>query len=154
MACEVKTFGNLQDFHKVQEYFGLRHGKRMEDNHYFSTYLLIQAKTKIQNSDDNWLNGINFSISPTGELIAMALGEKLALMSSSSWDTKSQISSYTLSWCGELEDPNQIVTSVLCLPMFGRSVSSGADWTCVALGLSSGMVVFYTDSGIKLYSQR
>ncbi|XP_075152474.1 rab3 GTPase activating protein isoform X2 [Haematobia irritans] len=124
MACEVKTFGFLQDFHKVQEYFGLKH-------------------------DENWLNGINYSISPTGELIAMALGEKLALLSSS-WNSTP---AYSLSWCGELEDPNQIVTSVLCLPMYGRSVSTGAEWTCVAMGLSSGMVVFYTDSGIKLYSQ-
>ncbi|XP_061394474.1 rab3 GTPase-activating protein non-catalytic subunit [Musca vetustissima] len=127
MSCEVKTYGNLKDFHKVQEYFGLKH-------------------------DDNWLSGINYSISPAGEMIAMALGEKLALLSSC-WDSKLQTSTYTLSWCGELEDPNQIVTSVLCLPMFGKTVSSGAEWTCIVMGLSSGMMVFYTDSGIKLYSQ-
>ncbi|XP_059221140.1 rab3 GTPase-activating protein non-catalytic subunit isoform X1 [Stomoxys calcitrans] len=124
MACEVKTFGYLQDFTKVQEYFGLKH-------------------------DENWLNGINYSISPTGELIAMTLGEKLALLSSS-WNSTP---TYSLCWCGELEDPNQIVTSVICLPMYGRSVNTGAEWTCVAMGLNSGMVVFYTDSGIKLYSQ-
>lgn len=81
------------------------------------------------------------------------MGEKLALLSSC-WDNKTQVSTYTLSWCGELENPNQIVTSVVCLPMFGRNVTTGAEWTCIAVGLSSGMVVFYTDSGIKIYSQR
>ncbi|KNC27812.1 Rab3 GTPase-activating protein regulatory subunit [Lucilia cuprina] len=127
MACEVKTFGNIKDFRKVQEYFGLGH-------------------------DDNWLNGINYAISPTGEVIALAQGEKIALLSSC-WDNKSQVSTYTLSWCGELEDPNQIVTSLVCLPMYGRNVTTGAEWTCIALGLNSGMVVFYTDSGSKIYSQ-
>lgn len=99
------------------------------------------------------MNGINYAISPTGEVIALALGEKLALLSSC-WDNKSQVTTYSLSWCGELENPNQIVTAVICLPMFGRDVITGAEWTCIVLGLSSGMVVFYTDSGNKIYSQR
>lgn len=102
--------------------------------------------------DDNWLNGITYATSPTGELIALAQGEKLAFLCSV-WDFKSQTQSYSLSWCGELENPYQIITSLLCLPMYGKSVSSGAEWTCIALGLNSGMVVFYTDCGIKLYSQ-
>lgn len=32
MACEVKTFGNIQDFRKVQEYFGLGHGETYTEN--------------------------------------------------------------------------------------------------------------------------
>lgn len=103
-------------------------------------------------SDENWLNAVNFSISPTGELIALGQGEKLALLSSQ-WDNKSQISTYVLSWCGELDDPNQIITSLLCLPIYGKGVSSGAEWTCIAIGLNSGMVLFYTDAGIKIFSQ-
>uniref|UniRef100_A0A034VHQ1 Rab3 GTPase-activating protein regulatory subunit n=1 Tax=Bactrocera dorsalis TaxID=27457 RepID=A0A034VHQ1_BACDO len=127
MSCEVKTFGEIRDFHKVQEYFGLSH-------------------------DENWLNAINFAISPTGELIALGQGEKLALLSSQ-WDNKSQVSTYVLSWCGELDDPNQIITSLLCLPIYGKGVSAGAEWTCIAIGLNSGMVLFYTDAGIKIFSQ-
>lgn len=104
-------------------------------------------------TDDNWLNGVNYAISPTGEIIAFALGEKLAFLSAC-WNNKSQVFTYSLSWCGELENPNQIVTAIVCLPMFGCDVITGAEWTCIALGLSSGMVVFYIDSGIKIYSQR
>uniref|UniRef100_A0A1B0G281 Rab3 GTPase-activating protein regulatory subunit n=1 Tax=Glossina morsitans morsitans TaxID=37546 RepID=A0A1B0G281_GLOMM len=127
MACEVKIFGNITNFHKVQEYFGLGH-------------------------DDNWLNAVNCSISPLGELVALAQGEKIALLSSC-WNDKSPTVTYTLVWCGELDDPNEIITSVLCLPMLGSNVSSGAEWTCIVFGLSSGKIVFYTDGGMKIFSQ-
>ncbi|XP_053961505.1 rab3 GTPase-activating protein non-catalytic subunit [Anastrepha ludens] len=127
MSCEVKSYGEIRDFHKLQEFFGLGH-------------------------DENWLNAVNFAISPTGELIALGQGEKLALLSSQ-WDNKSQLSSYVLSWCGELDNPNQIITSLLCLPIYGKGVSAGAEWTCIAIGLNSGMVLFYTDAGIKIFSQ-
>ncbi|KAH8260306.1 hypothetical protein KR026_009269 [Drosophila bipectinata] len=129
MACEVKQSGEIRDFRKVQEYFGLGH------------------------ADDNWLNAINQAVSPTGELIALAQGEKLAFLSTC-WSSHGSGNSYVISWCGELEDPNQIVTSLTCLPMTQSKSSDGTiEWTCVAVGLVSGMVLFYTDTGVKLFSQ-
>ncbi|XP_052851167.1 rab3 GTPase-activating protein non-catalytic subunit [Drosophila gunungcola] len=128
MACEVKHCGEIRDFRKVQEYFGLGH-------------------------DDNWLNAVNHAISPTGELIALAQGEKLAFLSTC-WSSHGSANTYVLGWCGELEDRNQIVTSITCLPMtHSRSTDGAIEWTCVAVGLVSGMVIFYTDSGLKLFSQ-
>ncbi|XP_034471990.1 rab3 GTPase-activating protein regulatory subunit [Drosophila innubila] len=127
MACEVKSFGNILDFRKVQEYFGLGH-------------------------DDNWLNAINYAMSPTGETIALAQGEKLAFLSTC-WDSRTNENTYAMSWCGELENANQIVTSLMCLPMTHVVRSTDVDWTCVAVGLTSGMVLFYTDAGVKLFSQ-
>ncbi|KAH8281881.1 hypothetical protein KR054_003758 [Drosophila jambulina] len=130
MTCEVKHCGEIRDFKKVQEYFGLGH-------------------------DDNWLNAINYAISPTGELIALAQGEKLAFLSTC-WSSHGNTNNtYALGWCGELEDSNQIVTSLTCLPMTQsrRSTDRTVEWTCVAVGLVSGLVVFYTDSGVKLFSQ-
>jgi len=104
-------------------------------------------------ADDNWLNAVNHAISPTGELIAMAQGEKLAFLSTC-WSSHGNANTYVLGWCGELEDHNQIVTSLTCLPMTHNRSSDGAiEWTCVAVGLVSGMVIFYTDSGLKLFSQ-
>ncbi|XP_067624272.1 rab3 GTPase-activating protein non-catalytic subunit isoform X2 [Eurosta solidaginis] len=127
MSCEVKTYGEIRDFHKVQEYFGLGH-------------------------DEHWLNTVNYAISPTGELIALGHGEKLAFLTTQ-WDNKCQLSTYVLSWCGELDDANHIITTLLCLPIFGKSVSAGAEWTCIAIGINTGMVLFYTDAGIKIFSQ-
>ncbi|EDW04033.1 rab3 GTPase-activating protein regulatory subunit [Drosophila grimshawi] len=124
MACEVKTFGNILDFRKVQEYFGLGH-------------------------DENWLSGVNYAMSPTGEAIALAQGEKLAFLSTY-WDSRGHEYTYALNWCGELDDGNQIVTSLLCIPMMR---ATDVEWTCIAVGLASGMVIFYTDAGVKLFSQ-
>lgn len=103
-------------------------------------------------TDDNWLNGINYAISPTGESIALAQGEKLAFLSTC-WDSRANEITYSLSWCGELEDVNQIVTCLTCLPVTHTVRSTDVDWTCVAVGLNSGMVIFYTDAGVKLFSQ-
>lgn len=99
------------------------------------------------------MKSVNYAMSPTGEIIAMAMGEKLAFLSAD-WDYKVSGYKYSLCWCGELEDPNSIVTWILCLPLYGSNVSAGAEWTCVIMGLSSGMVVFYNDAGVKIFSQR
>lgn len=88
-------------------------------------------------------------MSPTGEAIALAQGEKLAFLTTC-WDSHGHGNTYALSWCGELEDPNQIVTSLFCMPMLR---ATDIEWTCVAVGLASGMVIFYTDTGVKLFSQ-
>ncbi|ALC39415.1 rab3-GAP [Drosophila busckii] len=125
MACEVKTFGNILDFRKVQEYFGLGH-------------------------DDKWLNAVNYAVSK--ETIALAQGEKLAFLTTC-WNSRGNENTYALSWCGELEDANQIITSLTCLPITQSPKSADVDWTCVAVGLASGLVVFYTDAGVKLFSQ-
>ncbi|XP_030383632.1 rab3 GTPase-activating protein regulatory subunit [Scaptodrosophila lebanonensis] len=125
MACEVKTFAEIRDFKKVQEYFGLGH-------------------------DENWLNAINYAMSPTGDLIALAQGEKLAFLTTC-WNSHGSANTYALTWCGELEDL-QIVTSLLCIPL-KQNRGESAEWSCVAVGLVSGMVVFYSDSGVKLFSQ-
>ncbi|KAL1121962.1 hypothetical protein AAG570_003370, partial [Ranatra chinensis] len=48
------------------------------------------------------------------------------------------------------------ITCVLCLPVAasGRQSShSGADWTCIAVGFSSGAIRFYTETGSLLVSE-
>lgn len=102
--------------------------------------------------DENWLNTVYLSISPTHELMVFAHGSKLIFLSKTSSDGTN--SSYTISWSGETQNQNEVVTSIICLPIFGYNVTSGAEWTSVAVGLSSGLVVFYTDSGIQIFSQR
>lgn len=103
--------------------------------------------------DENWLNAVYYSISPTGELIAFGHGSKLILLSSH-WSNPNQLPSYSITWKGELENPNDIITSIITLPIYGPNVSSGAEWTCIGIGLSSGLVLFYSDSGIQIFSQK
>lgn len=82
---------------------------------------------------------------------------------------------YAITWSGVLENQNDIITSVVCLPIVGTNSSvsepkfcnyftsshsirqffqqSSAEWTCIAIGLSTGSVQFYCDSGFELCTQ-
>lgn len=124
--------------------------------------------------DENWLNSVFYSLSPTGELLIIGHGSKFILLTSR-WNNEQTIYSYTLK--GELENPNDIITSLICLPIVGTSnvqvrisnfflnyweptiigqfkLKNSPEWTCIAIGLSSGHALFYTDSGIELFSQQ
>lgn len=63
-----------------------------------------------------------------------------------------QIINYTINWKGNLENENEAITSILCLPIIGQL--SPQEWTCIAIGLTSGLVLFYCDSGQQIFSQQ
>lgn len=63
-----------------------------------------------------------------------------------------QIINYTINWKGNLENENETITSILCMPVTGQL--SPQEWTCIAIGLTSGLVLFYTDSGEQIFSQQ
>lgn len=92
-------------------------------------------------------------MSPTAEVLAIAHGAKMVLMSTR-WDNELQNHKYSVTWKGDLVNPNDIVTSIICLPIVGASSSSAADWTCIAVGLATGIVQFYTDFGLEIYAQQ
>uniref|UniRef100_A0A1B0FY92 Rab3 GTPase-activating protein non-catalytic subunit n=1 Tax=Phlebotomus papatasi TaxID=29031 RepID=A0A1B0FY92_PHLPP len=129
MSCEIKPLARIVDYKQVQELLGL-------------------------GSEDSWLNAVHLSFSPTGEMLVFGHGSKLIFLTSR-WDNDLGQNSYSISWTGELDNPNDIVTSVLCLPVMALSTSSqsSADWTLICVGLSSGFVQFYLDFGAVLYSQ-
>lgn len=147
MSCEVKCLSSVPDLPKVQEFLGFSQGEWLALK--FAGNFCFHSNASFP--DENWLNTVYLSISPTHELMVFAHGSKLIFLSKTSDGTNS---SYTVSWSGEIQNPNEVVTSIICLPIFGYNVTSGAEWTSVAVGLSSGLVVFYTDSGIQIFSQR
>lgn len=53
-----------------------------------------------------------------------------------------------------MDNPNDIITSIICLPIIGANSNNAADWTCIAIGLASGFVNFYTDFGLEIYAQQ
>uniref|UniRef100_A0A6B2EEC5 Putative rab3 gtpase-activating protein non-catalytic subunit n=1 Tax=Phlebotomus kandelakii TaxID=1109342 RepID=A0A6B2EEC5_9DIPT len=130
MSCEIKPLARIADYEQVQEMIGLR-------------------------SEDSWLNAVHFSFSPTGEMLVFGHGAKLIFLTSR-WDSELGQNSYTICWTGDLENPNDIITSVLCLPVMALSTSSqsSADWTLICVGLSSGFVQFHLDFGAMIYSQQ
>lgn len=68
-------------------------------------------------TDENWLNSVFYSLSPTGELLVIAHGSKLVLLTSR-WNNDQTTYTYTLKV--ELENPNDIITSLTCLPIVGN----------------------------------
>ncbi|XP_059616459.1 rab3 GTPase-activating protein non-catalytic subunit [Phlebotomus argentipes] len=130
MSCDLKPLARIVDYEQVQELLGFR-------------------------SEESWLNAVHFSFSPTGEIMVFGHGAKLIFLSSR-WDSDLGQNAFSICWTGDLEDPNDIVTSVLCLPVMALSTSSqsSADWTLICVGLSSGFVQFYLDFGALLYTQQ
>lgn len=59
-----------------------------------------------------------YSLSPTGELLVIAHGSKFVLLTSR-WNNDQTNYTYTLK--GELENPNDIITSLICLPIVGTT---------------------------------
>lgn len=153
MSCEIKPLAKLLDLRRVQELFGLGQGSYHKGNVIIISYLSNQLNCLF--SDDDWLNLVYYSISPTLEVIAFGHGTKVILLGQN-WNNEVHLHCYTITWTGELENPNDVITSVICLPVAGQSLhtQSVADWTAIVIGLSSGTVLFYTDSGIQIYAQQ
>uniref|UniRef100_A0A336MRX7 CSON006231 protein n=1 Tax=Culicoides sonorensis TaxID=179676 RepID=A0A336MRX7_CULSO len=129
MSCEIKNYGKLE-FAKVQSLFGLT-------------------------SEEKWLNSVAYSLSPTGESMIFGHGSKIAYLESK-YNYEKQESVFDLCWTLEI-DPNELITSVLCIPLIGLSSSSSqsgtTDWNCIVIGTSSGAVHIYSDSRYRLLSQ-
>lgn len=59
---------------------------------------------------------------PTGELIALANGKRLAVLSAK-WDSGSGLSQFQMAYAGVPEEED-VIRAVLCLPIVGQSQSS------------------------------
>ncbi|XP_058455184.1 rab3 GTPase-activating protein non-catalytic subunit isoform X2 [Malaya genurostris] len=128
MSCEVKLLANVDDLCEVQEQFGL-------------------------NSEENWLNAVSYSLSPAGDILAFGHGSILVILTSK-WDRQRQLNSYKIAWKGAIDDPNCLITSVLCTPLVGQGSSqSSVDYSYIIVGLDSGQVLFYGENGTLIHSQ-
>ncbi|XP_078488494.1 rab3 GTPase-activating protein non-catalytic subunit [Ciona intestinalis] len=106
---------------------------------------------------NSWIQDCSVSISPTTTFMAIAYQDKAVFLEAKSDPTgyKSS-SSFVVSWKGVLqEEPGEIITDILCLPLVSlkRSSHGSTDWTCVVVGFSSGYVRMYTETGSLIISQ-
>lgn len=101
------------------------------------------------------MNAIYYSLSPSGEIFALGHGSKIIVLGAH-WDKELQVNHYTITWKFDLENTNDIITSIICIPILGQSnnAQSSTEWTCIGIGLSTGYVLFYTDSGMELFSKQ
>ncbi|EFA10326.1 rab3 GTPase-activating protein non-catalytic subunit [Tribolium castaneum] len=95
---------------------------------------------------DSWLQLCELSVSPTGDVIALANDRRLVILTSK-WDTSSSLSQFQITYSGSVHESDNI-KSVICVPVVSQTKSSHIvpDWTCILLGFESGFVRFYTEN--------
>ncbi|KAK7862418.1 hypothetical protein R5R35_008896 [Gryllus longicercus] len=97
-----------------------------------------------------WLQECSLSVSSMGDHLVIAHKRYMVILKSK-WDSHEEVKmKYHPSVYLQVGDDNDdVVTAVLCLPLFahGKSFHCGPDWTCIAVGFSSGYVRFYTEMG-------
>lgn len=142
MSCEIKKIANLLDLPEVKNrLFGVNASK------------LIHVPI-----DELPVQDILISFSPAGDILALAWNTRIVILISK-WDSLEQDdvkNKFHILWDGEIEYKHKI-TSILCLPLIAQgkaSVGTGIDWTCLAVGLDSGFLRFYTETGVLLLEEQ
>ncbi|XP_052275243.1 rab3 GTPase-activating protein non-catalytic subunit-like isoform X3 [Dreissena polymorpha] len=119
-----------------------------------------EGEGTVHASASKWIQDCQLAISPTADLIAISNKDKLVLMTpkyKADKDADDEVTRYCTVWSGSVaQNTSEFVTSLLCLPLASQKMSTqGApDWTCVLVGLSSGFVRIYTETGALLLSQK
>lgn len=90
-------------------------------------------------------------MSAAGEAMAFAYKRKIVYLESK-FNYERHENAFDIAWTMELENSNEVITSILCIPLASGSHST-TDWTCIAIGTQSGAVLFYTDSRFLLLTQ-
>ncbi|XP_022917832.2 rab3 GTPase-activating protein non-catalytic subunit [Onthophagus taurus] len=107
------------------------------------------------NGGENWLNSCEISLSPCGDLLILAHDKRLLVLTGK-WDAGSSLTNFYDS-CSLKNDQNDVITSVLCLPVVSHGQTSsqvGPDWTCIAVGFQSGYIRFYTEDCMLLLEEQ
>ncbi|XP_062863065.1 rab3 GTPase-activating protein non-catalytic subunit [Trichomycterus rosablanca] len=116
------------------------------------------AEDDVQRNGAPWLQDCSLALSPCSDLLVIAREHKAAFLSAK-WQTDSagrEEMTLAVTWSGTLSaEEGESVSSVICIPLASqkRSSTGRPDWTCIAVGFSSGHVRFYTENGVLLLAQ-
>ncbi|XP_037084736.1 rab3 GTPase-activating protein non-catalytic subunit-like [Pollicipes pollicipes] len=112
-----------------------------------------QVKSSPVEAGPDWLKSACVAISPLGDMLAVASGHHVVLLSGQ-WDSDADQWRFAVSAWLEVQQAD--VTCLLCLPLAShrRSSSGAADWTCLVVGDDAGHLAFYTEDGSLLFRQR
>ncbi|OXU28898.1 hypothetical protein TSAR_008176 [Trichomalopsis sarcophagae] len=144
MSCQIKGIANLVDPTDIR------------------ARLLGDSKQKFDYVPANELPLQNsfISLSPTGDILAIAWNTRLIILASK-WDSleSSEVKNkFYVVWDGDVTfKQNEWITSVICLPLISHGKASAGistDWTCIAVGLNTGFLKFYTETGGLLLEEQ
>ncbi|KAL3269925.1 hypothetical protein HHI36_008982 [Cryptolaemus montrouzieri] len=133
MSCQIRLVANISDIETIRRCLFPTDDKR---------------------GTESWLQQCHISVSPTGDLIALAKDRRLVVLTSK-WNSTTSCSQFQITFSGQAHDVDNIRT-VLCLPIIGHTKSSHVcpDWTCILLGFESGYIRAYMESCELLYEEQ
>ncbi|XP_069464692.1 rab3 GTPase-activating protein non-catalytic subunit [Ambystoma mexicanum] len=174
MACSLLEFCHFQDIRVVRDFLcpQLRdpengqkdNGKLAEwEEADWGTWEEAEAKEPEEEPASNaaansWLQDCVVSLSPTNDLMVIALEQK-AVFLVPKWKTSKKGKEemlYDVGWSGTLNvEDGECVSCALCIPLASqkRSSTGRPDWTCIVVGFTSGYLRFYTENGVLLLAQ-
>ncbi|CAH1407132.1 unnamed protein product [Nezara viridula] len=158
MTCQFEKIASILELEKVKTCLFIQEPSDNSDD--FEDESWNWSVEETVTSKENWLEECEISLSPTSELLVLSHEKNLVILKAK-WDSDGENGGdkikYLLSWHGDLSlDPSEVITCLLCLPICAQgklSAHCGADWTCIAVGFSSGAVRFYTEKGSLLHSE-
>ncbi|RZF48247.1 hypothetical protein LSTR_LSTR006214 [Laodelphax striatellus] len=161
MSCQFKTIARIVDVDLLRKYLFYPNEETLGSNE--SNVDPWDWSTKDINvthkNDVEWINQCLIALSPTGEILVFAHKHAMVILVSK-WDSQGENSiktKYVINWNGKPQhNESEEITAVICLPLVSKSrvAAHGChDWTCIAVGYSSGFVRFYTETGDLLFSE-
>ncbi|XP_015586731.1 rab3 GTPase-activating protein non-catalytic subunit isoform X2 [Cephus cinctus] len=144
MSCQIKGIANLIDPSNVKD--------RLLGNDVVKFDHVPGHELPLQD--------ILISLSSAGDVLVMAWNKNIVILSSK-WDSQETgeiKNKFYVTWNGEIaKEQSEWITSVACLPLISlgkASAGSGPDWTCIAVGFSTGFIRFYAETGPLLVEEQ
>ncbi|KAL1462270.1 hypothetical protein WDU94_014119, partial [Cyamophila willieti] len=147
MSCSLKAVGSIADLDRIRE--DLNISKRIDGDPALPEDCLS-------------------AISPVADILVLSRLQSLCVLKAD-WSSVAddQGPQFHLSWTKNIgihsseNNKTETITAVIVLPVVSSSQSKTRkstnlvpEWTCIAVGLSSGFIRFYTDEGELLLSHR
>ncbi|XP_011502639.1 PREDICTED: rab3 GTPase-activating protein non-catalytic subunit [Ceratosolen solmsi marchali] len=144
MSCQIKGIANLVDPVDLK------------------SRLFGNFDQKFDNVPENELplQDCFLSLSPSGDILVIAWNTRMVILGSK-WDSQESSdvkNKFHIIWDGNVASrQNEWITSLITLPIISNGKSSGGvgtEWTYIAVGLNTGFLQFYTESGGLLLEEQ
>ncbi|XP_047119989.1 rab3 GTPase-activating protein non-catalytic subunit [Schistocerca piceifrons] len=148
MSCQIKTFSYFADIDNVKRFL---FPNFLEDEWDWPEDDVNDNAVVNNDKESAWLQECHVSLSPFGDVLAIARKSTLVILMSK-WDTQEQGEvkmKFHVVWHGNpCKEEDEEITAVLCLPVIapGKSSHVAPDWTCIAVGFSTGFLRLYSET--------
>ncbi|XP_070571342.1 rab3 GTPase-activating protein non-catalytic subunit-like [Ptychodera flava] len=173
MSCSLTNFGRIQDIDAVKRFLfpniegDLASSATSSDGWDDADWKWQEDDFEVNDKEEtdgkkaqekSWFQDCCISLSPTHDILVITYEEK-AVFLTQKWDEEEESGTgykYHISFKRNFNTiEGEHISSVMCVPLASqkRSSQGGPDWTCIMIGLTSGYVHMYTESGCLLISQ-